>query len=73
MKKKLKYVVSFFDSSNECVFYRVVSSCSAFEAVATVVLAVSLSVCSDVYSRLKDCDFSVSVCPYVDSDSLGGD
>ena len=73
MNKKLKYVVSFFDSSNVCVFSQVVSSRSAFQAVASVVLTVSLSVCSDVYSRLKDCDFSVYVCPYVDTDSLGGD
>ena len=68
MKKKLKYSVSFFDSSNECVFYQVVSSRSAFEAVASVVLTVSLSVRSDVYSRLKDCDFTVSVCPYAESE-----
>lgn len=67
MKKKLKYAVSFFDSSNECVFYQVVSSRSAFEAVASVVLTVSLSFRSDVYSRLKDCDFTVSVCPYVEA------
>ena len=64
MKKKVKYVVSFFDTSNECVFSQVVSSRSAFEAVATVVLTVSLSFCSDVYSRLKDCEFTVSCCPY---------
>ena len=68
MKKKSDYVVSFFDSSNECLFSKVVSSRSAFEAVASVVLTVSLSVCSDVYSLLKDCDFTVSVCPYVDAD-----
>ena len=68
MKKKVKYVVSFFDTSNECVFSRVVSSRSAFEAVASVVLTVSLSVCSDAYSRLKDCEFTVSVCPYVEAD-----
>ena len=68
MKKKLKYTVSFFDSSNVCVFSQAVSSRSAFEAVASVVLTVSLSFRSDVYSRLKDCDFTVSVCPYVDSD-----
>ena len=73
MKKKIKYVVSFFDASNQCVFSKVVSSRSAFEAVASVVLTVSLSFCSDVYSRLKDCEFSVSCCPYVDFDSLGGD
>ena len=66
MKKKIKYVVSFFDASNLCVFSKVVSSRSAFEAVASVVLTVSLSVRSDVYSRLKDCDFTVSVCPYVE-------
>ena len=68
MKKKIKYVVSFFDSSNECVFQNVVSSRSAFEAVVSVVLTVSLSVGSDVYSSLKDSEFTVSVCPYVDSD-----
>ena len=68
MKKKIKYSVSFFDSSNDCVFSRVVSSCSAFEAVVSVVLTVSLSVRSDVYSRLKDCEFTVSVFPYVEAD-----
>ena len=68
MKKKVKYVVSFFDTSNECVFSRVVSSRSAFEAVASVVLTISLSVCSDVYSLLKDREFTVSVCPYVEAD-----
>ena len=68
MIKKLKYSVSFFDSSNECVFSQVVSSRFAFEAVASVVLTVSLSFRSDVYFRLKDCDFTVSVCPYVDCD-----
>ena len=67
MKKKMKYVVSFFDSSNECVFQHVVSSRSAFDAVTTVVLTVSLSFGSDVYSRLKDCEFTVSVCPYVEA------
>ena len=66
--KKTKYLVSFFDSSNECVLSRVVSSRSAFEAVASVVLTISLSVRSDVYSRLKDCEFTVSVCQYVESD-----
>ena len=69
MKKKSDYVVSFFDSSNECLFSKVVSSRSAFEAVATVVLTVSLSVCSDVYSSFKDGEFSVSVCPYVGAES----
>ena len=68
MSKKLKYVVSFLTSSDECVFSRVVSSRSAFEAVASVVLTCSLSICSDVYSRLKDCEFTVSVCPYVEAD-----
>ena len=68
MKNKRYYSVSFFDSSNECVFSRFVTSRSAFEAVASVVLAVSLSPCSDVYSRLKDCEFTVSVCPDVGSD-----
>ena len=66
MKKKVKYFVAFFDTSNECVFSRLVSSRSAFEAVASVVLTVSLSVCSDVYSRLKDGGFSVSVRPFVE-------
>ena len=66
MKNKLKYVVSFFNTSDECVFSQVVSSRSAFEAVASVVLSVFLSVRSDVYSRLKDCEFTVSVCPCVD-------
>ena len=73
MSKKLKYVVSFFTSSDECVFSRVVSSRSSFEAAATVILTVSLYCGSDVYSRLKDCEFTVSCCPYVDSDNLGGD
>ena len=73
MKKKLKYVVSFFDSSNECVFYQVVSSRSAFEAVASFVLTVSVCIGRDVYSRLEDGEFTVSCCPYVDSDFLGGD
>lgn len=73
MKNKRKYVVSFLNASNECVFSQVFSSRSAFEAVVSVVLAVSLSVGSDVYSRLKDSEFIVSVRPYVDSDFLGGD
>ena len=68
MKKKMKYFVSFLTSSNECVFSHVVSSRSAFEAVASVVLTVSLSFRSDVYSCLKDSEFIVSVCPYVDAD-----
>lgn len=73
MKNKRKYVVSLFNASNECLFSDVVSSSSAFEAVSIVCLTVSLSVGSDVYSRLKDGEFSVSCCPYVDSDFLGGD
>ena len=62
MKKKVNYVVSFFGATNQCVFSKVVPSRSAFDAVASVVLTVSLSPCSDVYSLLKDCDFTVSVC-----------
>ena len=67
MKNKRKYFVSFLNASNECVFSHVVSSRSAFEAVASVVLTVSLSFRSDVYSRLNDCEFTVSVCPYVEA------
>ena len=73
MKNKRYYSVSLFDSSNECVFSRVVSSRSAFEAVATFVLTLSVSIGRDVYSRLEDSEFTVSCCPYVDSDFLGGD
>ena len=73
MKNKRYYAVSLLNSSNECVFSHVVSSRSAFEAVATFVLTASVSFGSDVYSLLKDSGFIVSVCPYVDSDSLGGD
>ena len=73
MKNKRYYSVSLFDSSNECVFSRVVSSRSAFEAVATFVLTLSVSIGRDVYRRLEDCEFTVSCCPYVDSDILGGD
>ena len=73
MKIKRKYVVSLLNASNECVFSHVVSSRSAIEAVVSFVLTVSVSIGSDVYSRLNDSEFSVSCCPYVDSDSLGGD
>ena len=62
MKNKLKYVVSLLNSSNDCVWSQVVSSRSSFEAVVSVVLAVSLMVGGDVYSRLKDSGFNVSVC-----------
>ena len=73
MKNKRYYSVSFFDSSNECVFSRVVSSRSSFEAVVTFVLTLSVSIGRDVYSRFVDGEFTVSCCPYVDSDFLGGD
>ena len=73
MKNKRFYSVSFFDSSNECVFSRVVSSRSAFEAVSTFLLTLSICIGKDVYSRFEDSEFTVSCCPYVDSDSLGGD
>lgn len=68
MKCKRKYVVSLLNSSNECVFSRVVSSRSAFEAVVTFVLTLSVSIGRDVYSRFEDSEFSVSCCPYVDAD-----
>ena len=68
MKNKRKYLVSLLNSSNECVFSRVISSRSAFEAVFILVLAVSVSIGTDVYSRFGDGAFSVSVCPYVDAD-----
>ena len=67
MKNKRYYSVSLFDSSNECVFSRVVSSRSAFEAVVTFVLTVSVSIGKDVYSRFENGEFSVSVCPYVEA------
>ena len=73
MKNKRKYVVSLLNSSNECVFSRVVSSRSSIEAVVSFVLTVSVSIGRDVYTRFEDSEFSVSCCPYVDSDSLGGD
>lgn len=62
MKNKLKYIVSIIDYSNDWVFSRVVSSRSASEAVSSVVLTFQLSVSSDVFSRLKDCDISVRSC-----------
>ena len=68
MNNKRYYSVSLFDSSNDCVFSRVVSSRSAFEAVASFVLTVSVCIGREVYSRLKDSGFTVSCCPYVDSD-----
>ena len=73
MKNKRKYVVSLLNSSNECVFSHAVTSRSAVEAVVSFVLTVSVSIGRDVYRRLEDSEFSVSCCPYVDSDSLGGD
>lgn len=73
MKHKRKYVVSLLNSSNECVLSRVVSSRSAVEAAVSFVLTVSVSIGRDVYSRFEDCGFTVSCCPFVDSDSLGGD
>ena len=73
MKNKRRYFVSLLNSSNECVFSHVVFSRSAIEGVVSFVLTVSVSIGRDVYRRLEDCEFSVSCCPYVDSDSLGGD
>ena len=73
MKNKRKYVVSLLNASNECVLSRVVSSRSSVEALVSFVLTVSLSIGRDVYSRFEESEFSVSCCPYVDSDSLGGD
>ena len=73
MKNKRKYVVSLLNVSNECVFSHVVSSRSAIEAVVSFVLTVSVSIGRDVYRRLEDSEFTVSCCPYVDSDFLGGD
>ena len=73
MKNKRKYFVSLLNASNECVFSHVVFSRSAIEAVVSFVLTVSVSIGGDVYSRLNDSEFAVSCCPYVDSDSLGGD
>ena len=67
MRKKMKYVVSFVDSSTECVLSRVVSSRSGLEAVVSVAMTVLLSTCTDVFLRLKDCEFTVSVSPYVDA------
>ena len=73
MKNKRYFSFSLFDSSNECVYSRVVSSRSAFEAFVTFVYTLWVSIGRDVYSRLADGEFTVSCCPYVDSDSLGGD
>lgn len=73
MKNKLKYVVSLLNSSNECVLSHVVSSRSAVEAVVSFVLTSSALNCSSVYSLFVNGKFTVSVCPYVDSDSFGGD
>ena len=73
MKNKRKYVVSLLNSSNECVFSDVVSSRSAIEAVVSFVLTVSVSFGKNAYLRFEDSEFIVSCCPYVDSDSLGGD
>ena len=73
MKNKRKYFVSLLNASNECVFSHVVSSRSAIEAVVSFVLTVSVSIGRDVYSCFEDSEFTVSCCPYVDSDSLGGD
>ena len=71
MKKKLKYVVFLLNSSNECVLSHVVSSRSAVEAVVSFVLTSSVSIGSDLC--FEDGGFTVSVCPYSYSDSLGGD
>ena len=73
MKNKRKYVVSLLNASNECVFYDVVSSRSSVEAVVSFVLTVSVSIGRDFFKRHEDGEFTVSCCPYVDSDSLGGD
>lgn len=73
MKNKRKYVVSLLNASGECVLSRVVSSRSSVEAVVSFVLTVSVSIGRNVYSRFEDSEFTVSCCPYVDSDSLGGD
>ena len=71
MKKKVKYLVSLLNSSNECVLSHVVSSRSAVEAVVSFVLTSSVSIGSDLC--FEDGVFIVSCCPYVDSDSFGGD
>ena len=73
MKNKRKYVVSLLNAFDECVFSQVVTSRSAVEAVVSFVLTFSVSIGRDVYSRFEDSEFSVSCCPYVDSDFLGGD
>lgn len=73
MKNKRKYFVSLLNASNECVFSQVVSSRSSIEAVVSFVLTVAVSIGRDFYSRFEDSEFTVSCCPYVDSDSLGGD
>ena len=67
MKNKRKFVVSLLNAFGECVLSRVVSSRSAVEAVVSFVLTFSVSVGRDVYSRLNDCEFTVSVYPYVDA------
>ena len=72
MKNKRKYFVSLLNASNECVFSHVVSSRSSIEAVVSFVLSFSVSIGRDVYRRLEDSEFSVSCCPYVDSDSSTG-
>ena len=66
MKNKRKYVVSLFNSSNECVLSRVVSSRSAAEALVSFVLTVSVSSGRDSYLRFDDGEFSVSCSPFVD-------
>ena len=73
MKNKRKYVVSLLNASNECVFSDVVSSRSSVEAVVSFVLTVSVFIGRDFFKRHEDGEFAVSCCPYVDSDSLGGD
>ena len=73
MKNKRKYVVSLLNSSNECVYSHVFSSRSAVDAVVSFVLSVSVPIVRGVDSCLNDGEFTVSCCPYVDYDSLGGD
>ena len=73
MKNKRKYFVSLLNASDECVFSHVVSFRSAVEAVVSFVLTVSVSIGRDVFSRFEDSGFTVSCCPFVDSDLLGGD
>lgn len=71
MKHKRKYVCSLLNASNECVLTHVVSSRSAVEAVVSFVLTSSVSIGSDLC--FEDGGFTVSCCPYVDSDFIGGD